>query len=245
MTALVSISRESQDHLAKVATRFSRQVKARLVGMQREMQKRLDREAAVRAQRAREQREEEKREAQWLKKRMPLARVGLARILAVGKSKPVQKIISDLKRIQSHSGIVMFYEAHRLSGEAFGLSDKEIDFEPATRDVEFAFFLDRLRLFCGSFSSSRGTTWEVFYNPSSPGKSILRSEPPSEKEQTIEDFLTEIASPYPSNMSVANHWRQHSSEWDPCDIAFQLLVSCARPVRLNNYLKKLRPAVPV
>jgi hypothetical protein len=244
MTALVSS--KSQDHLAKVATRFSMQVEARLAGIQREIQDRLDREAAVRAHHARKQREEEKRQTQWLKKRMPLARVGLARILAVGKNELVQKIILNLKRIQSHSGVVMFYEAHRLSGDAFGLPDKEIDFEPGTRDVEFLFYSDHLRIFCGSFSAGQGITWEIFYHPCETSAAVLMADPPSqEKEKTVEEFLADIASPYPSNMSVASHWRQRSHEWDPEAIAFQLLVSCARPARLNNYLKELRPAVPV
>ncbi len=244
MTALVSS--KSKDHLVKVAAHFSKQVEARLAGIQREMQYRLDSEAAIRAQRTREQKEEEKRQTQWLAKRMPLARVGLARILAVGKSEPVQKIISGLRRIQQHSGVVMFYEAHRLSGAAFELLDKEINFDPATRDVEFLFYSDHLRVFCGTFSSSNGVTWEVPYDSSATDSVVLRSEPPrQEKKETIEDFLAEIASPYPSNMSVASHWRQRSHEWDPEAIAFQLLVSCARPARLNNYLKELRPAVPV
>lgn len=240
------VSSKSQDHLARVTTRFSKQVEARLAGMQQEMQDRLDQEAAIRAQCAREQREEEKRQARWLAKRMPLARIGLARILAVGKSEPVQKIISGLKRMQSHSGVVMFYEAHRLSGDAFEMPDKDIDFEPGTRDVEFLFYSDHLRIFCGSVSAGQGITWEVFYHPCETGATILMTDPPSrEKEKAVEEFLAEIASPYPSNMSLANYPRQRRWEWNPDEIAFQLLVSCARPVRLNNYLKWLRPAVPI
>ena len=162
MTALVPS--KIQGRLTNIATRFSKQVEARLAEIQRTTQTRVSREAAIRAQRVREQKEEEKRQTQWLAKRMPLARVGLARILAVGGSEPVQRIISNLKRIQQFSGVMTFYEAHRLSGEAFDLPDKEIDFSPATRDVEFLFYSDHLRVFCGALSSSNGVTWDIPYN---------------------------------------------------------------------------------
>jgi len=244
--ATTLVSGKIQGRLANITTRISRQVEARLAEVQREAQTRLNREAAERARSAREQREEENRRAQWLAKRMPLARIGLARILAVAKSEPVQKIISDLKRIQSFSGVVLFYEAHRLSGKAFELLDEEIDFDPGTRDVEFLFYSDYMRVFCGSLAAGDGVTWKILYNPSTPSGAVLMTDPPSrEEEETVEDFLGQIASPYPSDMSLVRHSLQRRWEWDPSDIAFQLLVSCARPARLNNYLKELRPAVPV
>ena len=221
-----------QDHVTKFASGFSRQVNQQVVRAQREMQDKIRHEAAERGWRTRKQSEEKERQERWLVKRMPLARQGLARILVVGRSEPIQKIIDTLERLGNYEGIT-FYKVSRPSGGAWDDGNGS-----GTRDVMFEFRRQHLYLAYGGFATGQSTAWKLLYNADSPEEAAQEVDTNRNELLTadIEEFLNSIADPYPSNMSVIRNWDQRSYEWDPGDIAFQLLVSCARRSRFDNYL---------
>ncbi len=216
MTTLTSTN------LARFANVFSAQIRQRLaVG-----QKQLGAEIASRAAEEKKQRLElaarERREAEGLAKRIPLARKGLACILAAGCSKPMQKTLEMKGKLGQ--ACIKFYQASRPSGER------------GTRDVDVYFLPDCIEICYGSFGVW-GTKWQLFYD--APLEEVAQRQEGTNEEEprtNLDAFLHEIASPYSADMWAARHCTERTYEWDPANIAFQLFVSCSRKSRFENYL---------
>ena len=218
--------------LARLANVFSAQIAQRLAATERKLKAENVRRVAEERKQRREWATRERIAAEGLAKRIPLARQGLARILVVGRSEPIQKIIDTLERLGNYEGIT-FYKVSRPSGGAWDDGNGS-----GTRDVMFEFRRQHLYLAYGGFATGQSTAWKLLYNADSPEEAAQEVDTNRNELLTadIEEFLNSIADPYPSNMSVIRNWDQRSYEWDPGDIAFQLLVSCARRSRFDNYL---------
>ena len=95
-------------------------------------------------------------------------------------------------------------------------------------------YLDSTFFDLGSHDSVRG--WSLYYEPESAAEAVQRGDGSQTSHQTVEEFLREIATDEPSDLRLAGRWNQRSYEWQPADVAFQLLVSCARSSNFSYYL---------
>lgn len=215
-------SASSNLNLVKFSNVFSSKIRHQLAVGQKELNAEIARRAAEEKKQRREWTTRERMKEEGLAKRVPLARKGLARILATGGSKPMQKILET--KGQLGQACVEFYQASRPSGER------------GTRDVDIYFLPECLEICYGSFGVW-GTKWRFFYGVPLE-EAAQREEGTNEEDPRTnpEAFLHEIASPYPDDMWAVRHWTERTYEWNPAHIAFQLLVSCSRKSRFDNYL---------
>lgn len=242
MTTLVSS--KSQARLATFAAGFSQRIEQRIAQVEQKGRDRLKQEAAERARREKERAQQEERERRLKSERISLARVGLERLIAVGKSKPMQRMVSVAERIHPGNG-VRFYGADRYVGDAwFSWQNRDDEKTMSLGGIcalHLSFFQDYLYLEYGDDipgSAWLGTTWKLFYSPES--ESVWRggSEGEEDRRRSFDDFLTTIATVEPSNLALVRRYDQRSYEWEPQDIAFQFLVSCARQAQFEKYLNQ-------
>jgi len=181
------------------------------------LQLQLDAKEKIRERQLLKKREIHRRQVEWRKtriqKRRPQALAGVQRILAFSKSGEIQRLIKSLSKLPSMYGSakVNFYFANRPSGDAF-YTKGEVG--SGTREVCIELTKTGFTLFAGSYSNSEG--YRIEFGFQNTNEEILSE-------------LEELVSPYHINIfSVLEQKNQFSLEWDPYDLAFQVLVSCSR-----------------
>lgn len=180
---------------------------------------------------------EAKRVAERIAKRLTLAKKGLERIISTGVSTPMQQMLKAKMKLGGHAE-VYFFEAKRPSGDDWFL-DEPVN--GAVRAVYVTFRQNFLLITYGTPSVEMDIR-SVFYNDLiEHSQRCVYTRNPDEGIGfgwiSVEDLLKEIAGPDASNMSVIHHPDQRSFEWKSRDIVFQLLVSCGRKSRFDNYLE--------
>ncbi len=165
-------------------------------------------------------------------KRLPLAKKGLERIMQIGQDPAVQRLMHAMLMSPYHLRFVL-YKTSRPSGDAWDYPGEGLG--TGRRDIMIQLHLTHIEVLCGS----ELTFWEIYYKELQPGIHVIRSYDgyPS-KQITIDDFLTEIATPVTANLALLEHPDQRAFEWEPEAVAFQVFVSCARRTALKKYLDK-------
>ncbi len=211
--------------MRKVAGAISARVRRTLASASRQAKAEIARCVAEQAEEERKEAEETARCKRSLELRMPRARKGLEKILAAGKSGPIQTIVRSLERLDAPEGPV-FFEAHRPSGDV------------NTRDVAIWFQKDRVQFVYGAFGIE-AVVWDLFYDaPLRQAAQRTEGMGGPEPKTSVDYFLREIASPYTPEMSATRHWGQRSFEWAPSEVLFQVLVGCARRGQFDRYLAR-------
>ena len=217
--------------LARFAAAFSRDVNKHLATVQRAADAQLRRRANEQEARARAEREKQEREAPLIAARIKLARKGFERLKALGQSEPMRQILDSLQRISRINDHITLYEVSRPSGDDWELNTSY----GATRTVMVELYQDRLQIFSGAWLNNTGGEGRLLQSGYMETSSF---EPEDGACFDIEKFLSDTAVPYPANLSLVRHWNQRSYEWDPDDVAFQFLVSCARKLQFERYVKE-------
>jgi len=208
------------DVVAKTTTAIS----ARLSKHIMLVQSRLDYEQSQKeAKAARDKERQDRRIArqeQRLKSRLPLALKGTRNILKFVQSDEMVKLFSTL--IKTNLGLnpkIQLYSATRPSGDAFETKGKE---GSGTRDVTIDLCEWGFDTFAGSGSSGNGEI--VGFAFSQTDEEILKN-------------LEQIASPnYINIFSVREQKNKFDLEWDPHELLFQVLISCAQTAVLERLI---------
>lgn len=219
-------------NLAQFAASFSRSVTNQLNATRREIQRNLDIIEADRKRRARADLAKRRFEAPLIAARLKLAQEGLRRILALGKSEPVQEILESYRLLDNMADHIMLYSASRPSGDAW--DNPNLEGPRGSRDVSVEMYHDYVAIGYGSAAVGQGTGWKFFYKFISAEEAARCKEKGYGTNQS--DFFAEVANPYPSNLSVVRWPEQRSYMWDEEDVVFQFLVSCARKSQLDRYV---------
>lgn len=186
-------------------------------------------------------------------KRLVLARKGLERLLALGATKEIQKVLTGQKRLSrvrhgiEHSSGVLFYVVSRLSGDFQAMTSEQLEDagkNPPTRDVFFRFREDALEIEWGNLAASLTDCYQLFYKPRQHDGVKFEVEmngcfdgDREEQRSTSDEFLQSIATHVSVNMGAIRHFYQRKDVWEPETVAFQVLVSCGRKKSFEAYLQ--------
>ncbi len=167
-------------------------------------------------------------------RRLPRAKKGLDRIMAIGQDPYNQRLLQALARERNREAIVL-YSATRPSGDAWDYPNEERG--QGTRDVIIKLTPTHVEVLCGSLRSGM-TTWKIPYKDNEVHGPVTEIRDRKEISMSVSDFLGKIATPHTFHMSILGHPDQRTSEWDPEEVAFQVLVSCARKDAFERYVVK-------
>lgn len=227
----LSIAR--QPDLAKFAAGFSARVDKQLAAVQRQLAGRIAREDARRAVEVRARARLERREKRLVAERLPSAREGLARVMTLGKSAPVQQLIGSLRKVGHACPSIMLYDVSRPAGDEWAAPDNERFWGLASRDVSVELCEKYLSVGYGS-SYAETTSWHFMYDPSYEDPTAGFNSDRIGKDP--EKFFEETATPYRTNLSLVRNRNQRSYEWNPEDVVFEFFVSCARKPQFDTYV---------
>lgn len=240
--ATVSVRRETR--LAEFAAGFSRRIEAQIAHVEQQAKAKAAAEKAVREREDKARAEEERREKKLKAKRIELARIGLARLIATGRSAPMQKVIAALHSLGGQS--IEFYRADRYTGDAWFFWEKREDDKVQSIggvcEVAIDLHQDMLFLQYGTEipgKASGWTTWEVFYSEP-PQQAVWAggTEGKAKEPCSLDAFLENIATAGPVKLSVVAQYNQRTYAWEPRDVLFQVLVSCAQQAQFDRYLTR-------
>ncbi len=214
MAKTLSLSPSTKKIVCNKATALSRKITRRLSAIQ----KRLDQENKTRQDELDLRIEEERKEREWqtarLERRIPQALQGVQRIFEFSDLDEIGKLLRSLGS-PGYSGRFYLYSATRPSGDAFETKGAIGD---ATRNVEIYLTGSTLTVSAGSTSNGNGEEYSFHFLDS---------------KETMWRELEKFASPtYLNIFSATNPENRFKVEWDPDDLAFQVLVSCSKR---NNF----------
>jgi hypothetical protein len=217
--------------LANFAATFSQNVDKHLAAVQKQIADRIRRDEARRAAEKRAATAKERREKPLIAKRKQLAREGLARVLALGQSTPIQQLIGSLGRIGLVPAIEL-YSVTRPAGDEWDCPDDHRFWGLATRDVNIAVCREYLSLGYGD-AHVQSTRWCFAYKST---EGVAENVDTTEVGTDPEKFFEENATPDAANLSLVRNWNQRSYEWEAEDVAFEFFVSCARKQQFDKYV---------
>ena len=241
---------QSSRRLQQVASTFSAHAAARLARIRRETSNKLAQEKEARKKQKREAEAKRATAERLLAQRLPLARKGLERILAFGRSKEFDGIFNDYSALTSVELQIVFFGVSRPSGDDwdFGTS------YGASRDAEILLLSDRITIRLGGLGTGLSDSYDILYKPGDTKEAPVEPESTEHrvleeggwtmesldpaKWLTINEFLKKIASAYSQPIALYNRPSQRRYEWDPEDVAFQVMVSCARKSAFEVYSAK-------
>ncbi|MBX4215622.1 hypothetical protein KW797_01595 [Candidatus Parcubacteria bacterium] len=219
MTALSTGIARQIDHITKnLGTEIS--------ATHREVARRLGQKERQNAARIKEEKAQDREQKEISGKRLPLARKGLAAILALAQHPKIQEMLyteNALLRAQGHppSASFDFYSATRPSGDAWaGLEGR------GSRDVDIKFFRKGVSFAYGAAHVEMQAV-EIFYE---------RGESEVERLFVWKELGSSAANPTDARLALDEE--QRTLEWDPFDVAFQVLVDCASGKNLAFYLRR-------
>ncbi len=231
------IASQIEKTLESTASRISSRATEELARKEKAMKdavRKLEEERRVEKEEAEEARRQ--REA-GIARRLPFARKGLERLILMSKHPTIQSIMASRGLLRQGVDIT-FFEAERSSGDDWDKDPKKYEDEHrkwygTTKNVDVYFTKEGLSFYCGKVSAPPMRSWHIAPREEDVVEYKYDKE---ETSTTIDAFLREIAGPATVNMNTVMHSNQRSLEWEPEEVLFQLLVSCARKATFDKYL---------
>lgn len=238
-----TLSTKSQDRLGQTAANFSRRVADKLARTEQQVSKRLAERREEEAKRTREREKTEHEKARLIAKRRRAALNGIDRILTLGKNDQVQKIIHDLHQVDGDAQLT-FYFAERYDGDSW-YHNKNGNYNAAMDlglrcEVSLFFLEDALSLDLAYYSPRRdqdSVEWKLFYKPSSHDTAVGRMGSARRLTQHgLGELFTSIETLDQVRLPSIRDVRNQTYEWEPNQIAFQLLTRCASGSVFDRYV---------
>lgn len=152
----------------------------------------------------------------------------------------------DIRKVEEEGGVLVVEDIE----DDCTFSSRRSPYDEEQLSVFFK--QDSLTFSSGAaISCSGGICYEVFYEPLEDMRGQkyqvvangTRLESDEEILLSLSDFLCRIARAGSVNMAAIAHLGQRSHHWEPEEVFFQLIVSCARKGTFNRYLGKCLVAV--